>query len=168
LVTNIKINEKITALELRVIGEDGANLGVFKTSEALKLAKEKGLDLIEIAPTAKPPVAKIMSFDKYRYQEEKKLKKQKARQKTLGLKQVQITVRSAKHDLEIRANQVNKFLEEGYLVEIRLMLHGREKANKRWAMEKLENFLKIITPNHKIVMEPKFFGKGFSVQVSKK
>ena len=160
----VKINEKITAPELRVIDEAGANIGVLSVSEALKSAKEKGLDLIEIAPTAKPPVAKIMSYDKYRYQEEKKLKKQKSQQKIQEWKQVRISARAAEHDLQIKADKVNEFINEGHVVEIQLMLRGREKANKDWAKQKLLEFLKIISPEHKVLMEPKYGGRGFNAQ----
>ncbi len=152
---------------MRVIDEAGANLGVLPLQEALKLAKEKGLDLIEIAPTAKPPVAKIMSFDKFRYQEEKKLKKQRAQQKTQELKQVRISGRAARHDLEIKARKVNEFLKEGCVVEIQLTLRGREKAHKDWAKEKLAGFLKIIMPEHKVIMEPRFWAKGLNMQIVK-
>lgn len=152
---------------MRVIDEGGANLGVLKREEALQAAKERNLDLIEIAPTAKPPVAKIMSYDKFRYQEEKKWKKQRAQQKSLELKHVRISAKAAIHDLEIKARKVNEFLGEGHLVEIQLVLRGREKANKDWARKKLEDFLKIITPEHKIIMTPRYLGKGFNVQVAK-
>jgi translation initiation factor IF-3 len=165
----IRINEKITAPEGRIIDETGANLGVLSTQEALKLAKEKELDLIEIAPTAKPPVMKIMSFDKYRYQEEKKLKKQKAQQKRNELKQVRISARAAKHDLEIKAAKVNEFLEEGNIVEIHLVMRGREKANKEWAKQKLLDFVnKMVNPEHKVILEPKYGFKGFNMKISKK
>lgn len=164
----IKINEKITALELRVIGEAGENIGVLPLAEALKLAKEKGLDLIEIAATAKPPVAKIMSYDKYRYQETKKLKKQKAGQKIQELKMVRISARAAEHDLQIKAAKLNEFLSEGSIVEIQLMLRGREKANKEWARKKMLEFMKMIDPEHKVLLEPKYGGRGFNAQVVKK
>jgi len=153
---------------LRIIDEAGANIGVLPLTEALQLAKEKGLDLIEIVPNAKPPVAKIMSFDKFRYQEEKKLKKQKAQQKTQELKQVRISARAAEHDLQIKAEKVNEFLQEGHIVEIQLFLRGREKANKDWAKQKLYDFLKIINPEHKVLLEPKYGGRGFNAQVAKK
>ena len=153
---------------MRVIGEAGENIGVLPLAEALKLAKEKGLDLIEIAATAKPPVAKIMSYDKYRYQEEKKLKKQKAGQKIQELKMVRISARAADHDLQIKADKVDEFLSEGHIVEIQLMLRGREKANKDWAKQKLLEFLKIINPEHKVLLEPKYGGRGFNAQVVKK
>jgi len=152
---------------LRVIDENSENLGILPLSEALKLAKEKGTDLIEIGPTAKPPVAKIMNFDKYRYLEEKKLKKKKSQQKIQELKQVRISARAAEHDLQIKAKKVNEFLNEGNMVEIMLVMRGREKANRNWALQKLESFLKTIDPEHKIILQPKYGFKGFIVQVIK-
>lgn len=165
---NYKINEQIAALELRVIDDSGENLGTMPRDAALKLAKEKELDLIEIAPTVKPPVAKIMSFDKFRYQKEKELKKQKAAQKTSELKQVQITVKSAKNDLEVRIKKIDEFFKEGHKVEIVLKLFGREKANKDWARFKLEEFLKMIPVEYKQLSEVKFAGRGLMVQIAKK
>lgn len=153
---------------MRVIDETGDNLGVLPLAEAQKIAKEKGLDLIEISPNAKPPVAKVMSFDKYRYQEEKKLKKLRTQQKNQEMKQVQISVREAKHDLKMKADRVNEFMEEGHPVEVQLTLRGREKANKDWAKQKLVDFLKIINPEHKIIMDIRYGGRGFNVQVVKK
>jgi len=164
----IKVNEKITALELRVIDENGENLGVLSLSEALNLAKEKDMDLIEIGPAVKPPIAKIMSFDKYRYIEEKKLKSKRTLQKTQELKQVQISARAAEHDLLIKAKKVNEFLAEGRMVEIMMVLRGREKANRDWARRKLEDFLKIINPEHKMILPPKSGMRGFVTQIIKK
>ncbi len=136
--------------------------------EALKLAEEKGLDLVEITATAKPPIAKIISFDKFRYQKEKELKKQKASQKVSGLKQVRISARAAKNDLEIRAKKIQEFLEAGHKVEIMLILKGREKYNRDWARHKLDEFIKMITSDIKITMEPRFGGKGLVMQIIKK
>jgi translation initiation factor IF-3 len=135
---------------------------------ALNLAKEKGLDLIEISPLAKPPVSRIISFDKFRYQQEKKLKQQKLKQRGGELKQVQISVKAARNDLEIKAKKVNEFLAKGDRVEIILVLRGREKFNKDWAREKFNEFIKMIDPEHKVVMEPKFGGRGMVMQVIKK
>ncbi len=164
----VRINEKINVREVRVIDDTGANLGVLQTSEALRLAKEKGLDLVEISPMTNPPVAKIISFDKYRYQEEKKFKKQRAAQKTQEMKQVQISVREAEHDLGVKATRVNKFLEEGHKVEVLLNLRGREKAHQDLAKQKLRDFMKIINPEHKILSDIKWTGRGFNIQVVKK
>jgi translation initiation factor IF-3 len=132
------------------------------------LAKEKNLDLIEIAPTAKPPVAQIISFDKFRYQKEKELKKQHlAQKKTAELKQIRISPRAGQHDLETKAKLIEKFLEAGHKVEINLWLRGREKYNKDWGLLKLREFLKIIKTPHKITLEPRFAGRGFIVQITK-
>ncbi len=165
---NYKINQQIKAPELRVIDEIGENLGVMPLEAALKLAQEKELDLIEIASTARPPVAKIISFDKFRYQKEKELKKQKAAQKVSELKQVQISARAAKNDLETKAKKIDEFINEGNKVEIMLVLKGREKYNRDWARYKMEEFLKIITVEYKIIMEPRFVGKGMVMQIAKK
>lgn len=153
---------------MRVIDEIGQNMGIMPLEAALKLAREKGLDLIEIAATAKPPVAKIISFDKFRYQKEKELKKQKAGQKASELKRIQISVKAAKNDLETKAKKLNEFLQEGDKVEILLVLRGREKYNKDWARQKLNDFLSLIGVEYKITMEPKFAGKGLTMQISRK
>jgi translation initiation factor IF-3 len=150
------------------LDENGTNLGIMPREAALKLAQEKGWDLIEISPVAKPPVARIMSFDKFRYQLEKKLKQQRVRQKNQELKQVQIGFTEAPHDLQIKAGRVNKFLKGGYLVEILLTLRGREKIYKDLAKNKLEKFLTIIEPNYRIVMNLKMGFKGLAVQIAKK
>ena len=127
-----------------MIDEKEGNLGVMTKEAALKLAEEKELDLIEIAPSGKPPVAKIISFDKFRYQKEKELQKQKASQKTTGMKQIRISARAAKNDLEVKSKKVDEFIGEGHTVEIMLVLKGREKYNKDWARHKLEEFLTMI------------------------
>lgn len=163
-----RINNQITAKELRVINETGDNLGVMKKEDALALAKEKSLDLIEIAPMAQPPVARIMSFDKFRYQQGKEERKQRHAQKQKELKQVQITPRSALNDLQIKAKKAEDFLNEGHKVTISLFLRGREKANKDWALKKMREFINMITVSHEITMEPKQGGRGFLAQIAKK
>jgi translation initiation factor IF-3 len=132
---------------------------------ALKLAQEKGLDLIEIAPKAIPPVAKIISFDKFRYQKEKEARKKEKASKIKELKQIQISLVAAKNDLEIKARKVEEFLSKGHPVDVVLKLKGREKFNKSFALSKLENFLKIIPGEYKILKEPKFGGRGVSIQI---
>jgi len=150
-----------------VINERGENLGVLKLTEALKLA-QSGLDLIEIAPQAKPPVARLMSFDKYRYQREKEEKRERLAQKTAGPKQIQISARSARNDLQIKVRQLEKFLGEGHQIYIQMRLRGREKGNKDWARMKLGEFLGMITPEYKVISEPKFGGYGVGVTIIKK
>lgn len=152
-----------------MISESGENLGVMNRDAALSLAKEKGLDLVEISPNAKPPVARIISFDKYRYQQEKKEKQQRQKQKRTELKQIQISVGEAKHDLERKANKAQEFLEEGNAVEILLVLRGRQKAHKDFAKQKLQEFIQNFDQDkYKVSMEPKFIGRGFTTQIIKK
>ena len=131
------------------------------------MAKSKGLDLIEISAGAKPPVARVMSFDKFRYQQEKKLKKQKAQQRGQDMKQIQIGVGTAIHDLQIKIGKINEFLKEGFQVEVMMVLRGRQKANKDWAQKKLVEFLNMI-PDHKMLMTPRPGGRGFVAQIAKK
>ncbi|MBI4119306.1 MAG: translation initiation factor IF-3 [Parcubacteria group bacterium] len=166
-ITN-RINNQITAPELRVIDEAGKNIGILTREEALRMAQEKGLDLIEIAPTAKPPVARIISFDKFRYQKEKELKKQRVSQKAQALKHIRISGRAAMNDLQMKAEKINEFLNESHPVEIQMVLKGREKANRAWARQKLEQFLKLIDPEYKIMSPIKSGGRGFTVTVVKK
>ncbi len=140
-----------------------------KREDALTLAKPaEGVDLIEIVSTAHPPVARLMSFDKYRYERVKQLKKERLAQKGGGLKQVQISARAAVNDLSIKAKQADKFLEEGHQVDIHMRLRGREKYNRDWARKKLEEFTAMITVEHKRLSEPKFGGRGMTMLVAKK
>jgi len=162
---NTRINNRITAEKLRVIDEEGNNLGILKTDEALKIAQERGLDLIEVSPLAKPPVARILDFDKYRYQQEKKLKKNKSSTKE-EIKQVQISVRSAQNDLMVKAKRANSFLAKGNVVRIVMVLRGRERANRDFAKGKLKDFLAGLD-THKMTMNPKFGGRGIITQIQK-
>ena len=140
-----------------------------KREEALKLARpQEGVDLIEISATAKPPVVRLMSYDKYRYEEGKREKKERLAQKSAAMKQVQISARAAHNDLMIRVRQVEKFFAEGHPVEVNMRLRGREKRNKDWAMEKLKEFLTMIPVEYKKLSEPKFGGSGPGIQIAKK
>ena len=163
-----KINHQITATELRVLSENGENLGVMTKDAALKITVEKGLDLIEISPNAKPPVARIMSYDKFRYEEDKRRKKQRMEQRGPEPKQVQISVRAAKNDLSIKAKKTDEFLTEGHLVIVALTLRGREKANKDWAKKKLNEFLLMITVPHQRSGDIRWGGRGMSIPIIKK
>lgn len=164
-----RINNQITAPELRVIDAEGKNLGVLKREEALLLVRsEEGIDLIEISPNATPPVARLMSYDKYRYEEAKREKKERAAQKGPEMKQVQITVRAAENDLLVRVKQVEKFFHEGHPVQINMRLRGREKANRAFAFDRLELFLKMIPSEFKRLTEAKYIGHGPSIQIAKK
>lgn len=154
---------------MRIIDENGENLGVLTREKALALVRpDAGIDLIEISPNAKPPVARLMSYDKFRYEEEKREKKERQAQKSVGMKHVQITARAAQNDLMIKVHAVEKFFAQGHPVEINLRLRGREKRNKDWAMEKLKEFLKMLPMEYKQLTQPKFTGNGPGIQIAKK
>jgi len=150
-----------------VIDDKNQNLGVLSREQALNLARERGLDLIEVSPLAKPPVARIMDFSKWRYEQEKRLKKQRVAQRGKEMKQVQVSLREARHDLEMKAKRADDFLKAGHRVEILLTLRGREKGMRDWAREKLREFLKMISIAHKITLEPKPGQRGILTQIAK-
>ena len=162
-----KINQEIKAPELRVIDEFGANIGVLSRDAALKLAGEKGLDLIEVVSDASPPVARIIAFDKLRYEQEKKMKAARASRKNLGSKQVQISARAAKNDLEVKAKKANEFLSEGHQLVVMMTLRGREKGNKDWAKKKMGEFLTMITVPHKVISDLQWGGRGVAINIAK-
>jgi len=160
-----RINNKIRAKKVRVIGPEGENLGVKPIDEALKMAKKKDLDLIEIAPQADPTVVKIYSYDKFRYEKKKEKQKEKKKKKQKDMKRVQITPRSADNDLNTKAKRAERFLKKGHRVEVFMFLKGREKANKGFAKRKLNDFLKMIDFSYKQTMKPKYTGRGFTTQI---
>jgi len=166
LIKRPRINNQIQAPELRVIDDTGKNLGVLNTQEALSIAQKKELDLIEIAPTATPPVAKIMEYGKYLYHEQKKERDSRKGQKS-ETKMVRFSVRTSGSDLEFRAKQVDKFLKKRYKVRIQMTLRGREKALRDFANKRLENFLSQITEPYKVEQEPKNFPMGMFLVISK-
>jgi translation initiation factor IF-3 len=119
----MRVNDRITAEEVRVIDDAGENLGVMPTSQARELAREKGLDLIEVAPQANPVVCRIVDFGKYHYQQEKRERKQKRRTK---LKEVKFTIKIGEHDFQTKLNRAREFLSRGDMVRVSIFFRGRE------------------------------------------
>ena len=152
---------------MRVVDEIGKNLGVLDTYKAIEMAQERGLDLVEIAPTVKPPVCKITDYGKYKYQQAKKEQQQKAKQKTIEVKGIRIGLSTSSHDSEYKAKQAGGFLGEGNKVRIEMRLRGREKAHQDLAREKLNDFLKLISVEHKIEEEPKRNPIGLTMTIAK-
>lgn len=164
----VRTNQYIRAVELRVLDEEGQNLGVLPLKEALTLAKSRGLDLIEIAPNANPPIAKIMEYGKYLYLESKKEKKMKAGAKRTETKAIQIKVATGEHDLELKAKQASKWLAEGHRIKVELYLSGRAKfQNEAFLKDRLDRVLKFITEPFKIAEEPKRGPKGLALVIEK-
>lgn len=138
--------------------------------EALKLAQEKGLDLIEVAPMANPPVARIMDYGKHLYREEKELRKQRSKQKKDLFKTIRLNLNIGLNDMNIKAKKAEEFLGEGMRVQVELVLKGRAKYQKTFsdlAKKKIEDFLKIISAPIKVVSELKKQPRGWSVTIVK-
>lgn len=159
-----KINHQIRAKELRVLTDAGENFGVLSLSEALKKAEELGLDLIEISPTAVPPVAKIMDYGKFQYQQSKKLKEAKANAHVTETKSLQVKIGTSEHDLELKAKNASKWLKEGHRVKINLFLVGRSKyAEIGFKKERLDRILTLISEEFRISGEPVKTPKGLTI-----
>jgi translation initiation factor IF-3 len=165
----VRINHQIKAPTLRVITADGENLGAISLSEALKQAGERGLDLIEISPTAVPPVAKIMDYGKFLYDEKKKQKVAKARTETTELKSVQVKIGTGDHDLELKAKKASEWLAEGNRVKIDLYLSGRAKyMNQAFLSERLDRILKLVSVEYKTSVAVQRGPRGLSTVIEKK
>jgi translation initiation factor IF-3 len=124
------LNEQIRAPKLRVIDDDGKQLGILSRDEALSLAKERELDLVEISPNADPPVCKIVDWGKFNYQRTKQLQKNRKSARSLEMKQIRFGLKISPHDLSIKMNHASKFLESGHKVKVTLMYRGREQAHR--------------------------------------
>lgn len=165
---HVRINNQIQAPELRVIGANGENLGVLSFKESLDEAKKAGLDLIEISPKANPPVAKIMDYGKFQYDENKKQKLAKAKAHTVEVKNIQVKVGTGEHDLSLKAKKASEWLKEGHRIKIDLFLPGRTKYMEiDFLKERMERLLKLISENYKLDGEPKKSPKGLSVIIEK-
>jgi translation initiation factor IF-3 len=162
-----RINQQIRARELRVIGPKGENLGILTLEQALQKSEEAGLDLIEISPTANPPVAKIADFGKYLYEENKKNKSAK-RSHSAEVKTVQVKVGTGDHDLILKAKKTSEWLSEGNRVRIDLFLPGRSKyMDVNFLKERIERMLKFVSVDYKISDSAKKSPKGMSILIEK-
>ncbi len=167
-MNKVLINNFIRAKEVRVIGEDGSQLGVMNIFEAIDLAKSKGLDLIQVTEKVDPPICKIANYGKYLYSQQKKEKKM-AHPKGGELKEIRLSFTISPHDSETKAKQAKKFLDDGNKVKVSLVLRGREKAFGYMAKDKVELFLKVlneiipIKTERELKREP----RGFTTIISK-
>lgn len=134
------INEQIRDKEIRLIGEEGEQLGIMPSKDALKLAKEANLDLVKIAPTAKPPVCKIVDYGKYRYELARKEKEAKKKQKVTDVKEIRLSPNIDDNDLLTKANQARKFIAKGDKVKVALRFRGREMAHMASSKQILDDF----------------------------
>lgn len=164
-----RTNEKIRAQELRVIGSDGKQIGVLPKDKALKEAKKQNLDLVEIAPNAKPPVAKIINFGKFKYSQEKKKKKSQKKAKTSDIKEIRFSPFIAEQDYKTRLSRIFEFLDEGNKVKVSVVFKGRQLGSKDFGYKITDKVLTDIRESQRTIvidMEPKFLGRHLSMIVS--
>lgn len=159
-------NEQIRADKLRVIGSDDKQIGVISKTEALKLAKKEGLDLVEIAPKANPPVAKIVDYGKHRYREEKKLKESQKKSKTGELKEIRFSPFIGEADYQTRLKRIKEFLEEKSKIRLVVVFKGKQMGSKQFGYQIFRRILEELGEGINVDMEPKFLGRKLAMVVS--
>ncbi len=167
-ISNLMINEQVRDKEVRVIDQDGEQLGVMSAKEAMKLAREAELDLVKIAPNAKPPVCKIIDYGKYRYELARKEKEAKKKQKTMEVKEVRLSPNIDVNDLNTKANQARKFIAKGDKVKVSLRFRGRELAHINYSKQILDNFYEKLEDVAVIDKPAKMEGRSMVMFLSEK
>ena len=154
-----KTNERIRAPEVQVISSEGKNLGTLSTQEAINIAKQEGLDLIEISPNANPPVCKIIDIGKYKYDQQKKAHKAKKRQKVMNLKEIKLRPVTEIHDYNFKIKNAQKFLEKGDKVKFTVKFKGREMQHTELGNKLMDRIINDTSSLGKVEVHPKFEGK---------
>ncbi len=160
VISDLMINEQIRDREVRVIGQDGEQLGIMSAKEAYLMARDADLDLVKIAPTAKPPVCKIINYGKYRYEQARKEKEARKKQRTIDIKEIRLSPNIDRNDLNTKANQARKFLAKGEKVKVTLRFRGREMAHRDVGREVLNSFYESLEDVAVIDREAKMEGKS--------
>ena len=167
-ISNLMINEQIRDKEVRLIGADGAQLGIMSAKEAMFKAQEAGLDLVKIAPQAKPPVCKIIDYGKYRYELSRKEKEAKKKQKTIDIKEVRLSPNIDTNDLKTKVNAASKFLTKGDRVKVTLRFRGREMAHMASSRHVLDDFAELLKDIAVVEKAPKIEGRSMTMFLSEK
>jgi len=159
------VNEMITAKSVRVISDDGSQLGILPTHEAIELANDKGLDLVEVAPNADPPVCRIMDYGKYKYKTSKKVQETRKKGKAVQLKEVKVRPNTDEHDLETKIRNIRKFLIKKDRVKITLMFKGREITYKDAAVAMLNRIADEVKEDGSVEQEVKLEGRNMTMVI---
>ena len=167
-ISELMINEKIRDREVRLIGVNGEQLGIMSSREAMKLAEEAELDLVKIAPTAKPPVCKIIDYGKYRYELARKEKEAKKKQKVVEIKEIRMSPNIESNDLNTKMSAAKKFLEKGNKVKVTLRFRGREMAHMQSSKHILDDFAESLADVAVIEKAPKIEGRSISMVLTEK
>jgi translation initiation factor IF-3 len=161
----VRINEAITASELRVIGPDGNQLGILSRAEALLEAERAGLDLIEVSPQASPPVARIIDWGKYQYQKTKEAQRSRRNATSVEVKQMRLGLKIGTHDLEIKLRKIREFLEAGHRVKIMVFFRGREMAHQELGYALLDRITEALQDFATVEQKPVMAGKNLGIVV---
>ncbi|MBU3850728.1 MAG: translation initiation factor IF-3 [Candidatus Treponema excrementipullorum] len=164
----LRINEQIRVREVRLIDDEGEQKGIVPTIEALRMAKEQELDLVEVAPQANPPVCKILDYGKYRFEQEKKLRDSKKNQKQLKLKEIRMQPKIGSGDLDFKSKHIQEFLTEGNKVKVTIRFRGRELAHTELGYDVLKEVLKRLNDEYVIEKQPAMEGRFMSMTLSPK
>ena len=163
-----RINHLIKVPEVRVIGAEGEQLGILKTSEALRQARDGGYDLVEVSPTAEPPVCRIMDHGKFKYEQSKKEHRMRLNQKSTQVKEVKFRPRTDKHDMETKIRHIKDFLEDGNKTKVTIMFRGREMANRELGFKAIEKVIEELKGAGNIESPPRMEGRNLYMVVSPK
>jgi len=164
----VRVNDAIRASELRVIGGSGEQLGIMSRNDALKIAEDAGVDLVEISPNANPPVAKVIDWGKYQYQKMKELQKAKAKSKQTELKQMRFGLKIGSGDLDIKLRKIRGFLSEGHKVRIQIRFKGREMAHKELGYDMADRITQLLEDDAILEQKPQMAGRNLSITVRSK
>ena len=164
----LPINEQIRAKEVQLIGAQGEKVGVVSLDEALDKAADANLDLVLVAPNVNPPVCKIMNYGKYKFEQAKKEKEAKKKQKVLEIKEIRVTPNIEKHDFEFKSRNAKKFIEDGNKVKITVRFRGREVNNSKAGEAVLNNFIEVLSDVAQVEKEPKLEGRNMFTILAKK
>ena len=162
------INEQIRDKEIRLIGENGEQLGIMSAKDAMKLAEEAGLDLVKIAPTAKPPVCKIVDYGKFKYEQIRKEKEAKKKQKVIEIKEIRLSPNIDSNDLNTKINSARKFISKGDRVKVTLRFRGREMAHMNNSKHILDDFAESLSDIAVIEKAPKVEGRSMTMFLTEK
>ena len=164
----LRINEQIRVREVRLIDDEGEQKGIVPTIEALSMAKERSLDLGEVAPTANPPVCKILDYGKYRFETEKKLRDSKKKQKLLKIKEIRMQPKIGSGDLDFKSKHIQEFLNEGNKVKVTVRFRGRELAHTDLGLVVLQEVLKRLNDDYVVEKQPAMEGRFMSMTLNPK
>ena len=167
-VKELQINEEIKDKEVRVIDSDGSSIGVISAKEALALADERELDLVKIAPNAKPPVCKIIDYGKYKYELARKEKEARKKQKTIEIKEVRLSPNIDVNDMNTKANAARKFISKGDRVKVTLRFRGREMAHMHASKHVLDDFAELLSDVATVEKAPKVEGRSMTMFLTEK